>query len=71
MVKRTKVEDIAGVLEFAGLTKDDPEFTGWLDDHKAHNGGKLRISRGATGVRVAFSNAGDMARWRAKQTGRR
>jgi hypothetical protein len=71
MVKRIKVEEIAGVLEFAGRSKDDPEFLAWMEEHKARNGGKLRISRGATGVRVAFSDAADLARWKGKQSARR
>ena len=33
----------------------------WLAEHKAQNGGKIRVSRGSTGVRVAFSKA---ATWR-------
>lgn len=68
MVKRNKVEEIAGVLEFPGRTKDDPEFIAWLAEHKARNGGKLRISKGGTGVRVAFSNAADMTPWKVRQT---
>ena len=67
MVKRTKVEDIAGVLEFAGRTKEDPEFLQWLEEHRTRNGGKLRVSQGATGVRVAFSRAADMAAWKPRQ----
>lgn len=67
MVKRVKVQDMAGVIEFAGRTKDDPEFVGWLEEHRARNGGKLRVSQGGTGVRIAFSDAGDLAWWKARQ----
>ncbi|MFT8243434.1 hypothetical protein [Roseomonas sp. BN140053] len=66
MVKRRKEEDIAGVLEFAGRTKDDPEFVEWMAEHRAQNGGKLRVSQGGTGVRVMFSKEADMAFWKAR-----
>ncbi len=66
MVKRRKEEDIAGVLEFEGRTSDDPEFMGWLDDHKARSGGKIRVSQGGKGVRVMFSKEADMALWKAR-----
>jgi len=66
MVKRHKEEQIAGVLEFAGRSSDDAEFVAWLADHKARNGGKVRVSRGATGVRVMFTRAADMAIWKAR-----
>ncbi|HEY8610318.1 MAG TPA: hypothetical protein VIL69_03395 [Roseomonas sp.] len=66
MVKRRKQEDIAGVLEFAGCSSEDPTFKGWLAEHKARNGGKLRVSKGATGVRVMFSKEADMAFWKAR-----
>ena len=65
MVKRRKEEEIVGVLEFAGRTSDDPEVMRWLAEHKAQNGGKIRVSRGSTGARVAFSKAADMALWQA------
>lgn len=68
MVKRVKQEDMAGVLEFEGRTSDDPEFKGWMEDHKARNGGKVRVSLGAKGVRVMFSKEADMAHWRARAT---
>jgi len=71
MAKRQKVEEIAGVLEFTGRTKDDLEFVAWLAEHRAQNGGKLRVSQGGTGVRVAFSSAADLAKWRTRQTKRR
>jgi hypothetical protein len=64
MVKRRKQEDAVGVLEFEGRSSDDPTFTQWLADHKARNGGKLRVSKGATGVRVMFSKEADMAFWK-------
>lgn len=65
MVKRRKEEEIVGVLEFAGRTREDPEVMNWLAEHKAQNGGKIRVSLGSTGVRVAFSKAADMALWQA------
>ncbi len=66
MVKRRKEEDIAGVLEFEGRTNEDPEFLEWLEDHKAQNGGKVRVSQGGKGVRVMFSSEADMALWKAR-----
>jgi hypothetical protein len=66
MVRRRKQEDIVGVLEFAGKTSEDPEVMQWLADHKARNGGKIRVSRGVSGVRVAFSKDADMAFWKAR-----
>lgn len=66
MVKRRKEEEIVGVLEFAGRTSEDPEIIKWLAEHKAQNGGKIRVSRGSTGARVAFSKAADMALWQAR-----
>jgi hypothetical protein len=66
MVKRRKEEEIVGVLEFEGRTSEDPEVMKWLAEHRAKNGGKIRVSRGSTGVRVAFSKAADMALWQAR-----
>jgi hypothetical protein len=66
MVKRQKEEHVAGVLEFAGRSSDDAEFVAWLADHKARNGGKVRVSQGATGVRVMFAKAADMAAWKVR-----
>jgi hypothetical protein len=66
MVKRVKQEDMAGVLEFEGRTSDDPEFKGWMEDHKARNGGRVRVSLGAKGVRVMFGKEADMAHWKAR-----
>ena len=66
MVKRRKEEEIVGVLEFDGRTSEDPEVLTWLADHKAKNGGKIRVSQGSKGVRVAFSKAADMALWQAR-----
>jgi len=63
MVKRTKQEDLAGALEFEGKTAEDPEFTSWLAEHRARKGGKIRVTQGGKGVRVLFSDAGDMASW--------
>ena len=66
MVKRRKQEDIAGVLEFEGRTSEDPEVIAWLAEHRARKGGKIRVSQGGTGVRVMFSEASDMASWKAR-----
>ncbi len=66
MVKRRKEEDFAGVLEFEGLTSGDPDFKDWLDDHKARNGGKIRVSQGGKGVRVMFSKEADLASWKSR-----
>ncbi len=66
MVKRRKQEDIAGVLEFNGRTSEDPEVMAWLAEHKARKGGKIRVSQGGTGVRIMFSEAADMASWKAR-----
>ena len=66
MVKRRREEEIAGVLEFEGRTGEDPELMEWLADHKARNGGKIRVSQGAKGVRVMFSKEADMALWKAR-----
>ncbi len=66
MVKRRKQEDIAGVLEFAGCSSEDPTFKRWVVEHKARNGGTIRMSKGATGVRVMFSKEADMAAWKAR-----
>jgi hypothetical protein len=69
MVKRRKEEEIVGVLEFAGRTSEDPEVINWLAEHKVRNGGKIRVSKGSTGVRVAFSKAADMALWQSWSEG--
>jgi hypothetical protein len=66
MVKRRKQEDAVGALEFEGCSSDDATFKQWLADHKARNGGKLRVSKGATGVRVMFSKEADMAFWKER-----
>ncbi|OYV67093.1 MAG: hypothetical protein B7Z59_08810 [Acidiphilium sp. 37-67-22] len=66
MVKRRKEEEIVGVLEFEGRDSEDSEVMSWLAEHKARNGGKIRVSRGSTGVRVAFSKAADMAFWQER-----
>ena len=46
MVKRIKEEGMAGALEFEGLSKDDPQLQVWLDEHRARNGGKVRVGLG-------------------------
>ncbi len=66
MVKRRKEEEIVGVLEFEGRTSEDPEVITWMADHKAQNGGKIRVSKGGKGLRVAFEKAADMALWQAR-----
>ena len=66
MVKRRKEVEIAGILEFDGRTSEDPEVVEWLADHKARNGGTIRVSRGGKGVRVMFSKEADMALWKAR-----
>ena len=72
MVKRRKEPEIAGVLEFAGMASDDPVMIGWLADHKAQNGGQIRVSQGGKGVRLMFVKEADMAAWkrRAEQLGK-
>jgi hypothetical protein len=45
MVKRHKEERIVGVLEFEGRTSEDPEVMKWVAEHKARNGGKIRVRR--------------------------
>ena len=66
MAKRRREEEFVGVLEFEGRTSQDPEVMNWLAEHKAQNGGRIRLSRGSTGIRVAFSKAADMALWQAR-----
>lgn len=66
MVKRRKEEEVVGVLEFEGRTSEDPEFMEWMADHKARNGGKIRVSQGGKGVRVMFGKEADMALWKAR-----
>jgi hypothetical protein len=66
VVKRRKEEDIAGILEFEGRGAGDPEFLEWLADHKARNGGKIRVSQGGKCVRVMFSKDADMALWQRR-----
>ncbi len=66
MVKRRKEEDIAGILEFEGMTSEDAMFLEWMADHKASNGGKVRVGRGAKGVRIMFSKEADMNLWQLR-----
>jgi len=66
VVKRRKQEEIAGVLEFAGCSSEDPTFKRWVAEHRAQNGGNLRMSKGATGVRVMFSKEADMIFWKER-----
>ena len=66
MVKRIKEEGMAGALEFEGLSKDDPQLQVWLDEHRARNGGKVRVGLGGREVRVIFARESDMAFWKAR-----
>jgi hypothetical protein len=66
MVKRRKEEPMAGVLEFGGIAEDDARFVDWLADHRQKKGGKIRVSRGATGARVAFTKEADMLFWKQR-----
>lgn len=66
MVRRHKEEEIAGILEFEGRTSEDPILLEWLADHRARNGGKIRVSQGGKGTRVMFSKAADMAFWQQR-----
>ncbi len=66
MVRRTKQEDIAGVLEFEGRTSEDPEFIEWLAEHRARKGGKIRVAQGGKGVRVMFNHSADVTWWKAR-----
>jgi hypothetical protein len=66
MVKRIKQEDMAGALELEGIGKDDPRLQQWLDEHRARNGGKIRVGLGGKGVRVMFSKSADMALWKTQ-----
>ena len=66
MVRRHKEEEIAGILEFEGRDTEDPVLLEWLADHRARNGGKVRVSKGGKGARVMFSKAADMAFWQQR-----
>ena len=54
------------MLEFEGRTSEDPEVVAWLAEHRAKKGGKIRVSQGGTGVRLMFSEKGDLAMWKAR-----
>ena len=64
MVKRSKQEDMAGALELKGVGKDDPRLQRWLEEHRARNGGKLRVGLGSQGVRIIFGREADLDYWR-------
>jgi hypothetical protein len=64
MVKRIKQEEMAGALELEGIGKDDPRLQQWLEEHRARNGGKLRVGLGGKGVRVLFTRDADLRYWR-------
>jgi hypothetical protein len=66
MVKRSRQEDVAGVLEFKGRTGEDLEIVAWLAEHRAKKGGKIRVSQGGTGVRIMFSEKADLAAWKTR-----
>lgn len=66
MVKRHKVEEVAGVIEFEGRSSTDPVFIEWMNSHKAQKRGKIRVSQGSRGVRVMFSKEADLAFWKAR-----
>jgi hypothetical protein len=55
MVKDIKEKGMAGALEFENFRKDDPQLQVRLEEHRARNGGKLRVGLGGKGVRVACS----------------
>jgi hypothetical protein len=61
MVKRIKQEDMAGALELEGIGKEDPRLQLSLEEHRARNGGKLRVGLGGKGVRIIFSREARMA----------
>ena len=61
MVKRIKQE---------GIGKDDTRLQHWLEEHRARNGGKLRVGLGGKGVRVMFARDADLAYWRAHYSAR-
>jgi hypothetical protein len=65
MVKRIREEGMAGALEFEGISKDDPQLHAWLDEHRARNGGKIRLGLGGKGVRVMFARDADLQYWRS------
>jgi hypothetical protein len=62
--KRPKQEDMAGVIELEGIGKEDPRLAQWLEEHRARNGGKVRVSLGGKGVRVVFARGVDLEYWR-------
>ncbi|MCQ8278320.1 hypothetical protein NFI95_07635 [Acetobacteraceae bacterium KSS8] len=66
MVRRHKVEEVVGVIEFEGRTQEDPVLQEWIADHRARNGGKIRLSQGGKGTRVMFSKAADMQFWQSR-----
>lgn len=70
MVKRIKQEDMAGALELEGVGKDDARLQQWLDEHRARNGGKLRVGLGGKGVRIIFSREADLKYWQQHYVGR-
>jgi hypothetical protein len=63
MVKRIREEGMAGAIELEGIGKDDPQLLAWLDEHRARNGGKVRVGLGGRGVRIAFSREADLRYW--------
>ncbi len=65
-MKRRRAEEIVGVVEFRGKTRESPEIVQWLAEHKGQNGGSVRLSQGATGCRVALSKEADLASWQER-----
>ena len=49
-----------------GCSSEDPAFKRWVAEHRAQNGGNPRMSKGATGVRVMFSEKADMTFWKER-----
>lgn len=65
-MKRRKQDEIVGVIEFPGTTRESPAIMDMMAEQKPHNVGKIRVSQGGTGCRVAFSSQADLERWRPK-----
>jgi hypothetical protein len=70
-VKRIKPEDMAGAFELEGIGKVDPRLQLWLEEHRARNGGKIRLGLGGKGVRVMFARDADLRYWQQHYAQRR
>ena len=66
-MRRRKPDEIVGVLEFPGTTRESPAMVAMMAEQKPRNVGKIRVAQGATGCRVAFSSEADMERWRPRK----